>query len=58
MHGWYGYLLVGSEGDVETGGPYTLQLEDGRVGSIRIDSLMPEPSGRIRAVFVGMGALG
>jgi hypothetical protein len=56
--GWYGYLLVGSEGEVEPGGPYTLHLEDGRAGAIRVDAVTPEGSGRYRAVFVGVGPLG
>ena len=56
--GWYGYLLVRSEGAVEPGGPYTLVLEDGRAGAIRIDEVTPEASGKYRAVFVGVGPLG
>jgi hypothetical protein len=55
--GWYGYLLVTSETDVEPG-TYTLALEDGRSGTIRIDRLDPDDSGKYRAVFVGEGPLG
>jgi hypothetical protein len=55
--GWYGYLLVGAAGDVEPGGPYTLHLEDGRAGTIRVEAVTAEPSGRFRAVFVGVGPL-
>ena len=55
--GWYGYLLVASEGEVEPGN-YTLALEDGRSGTIRIDRLEPDDSGKCRAVFVGEGPLG
>ncbi|MBX6315569.1 MAG: hypothetical protein IRY99_22045 [Isosphaeraceae bacterium] len=55
--GWYGYLLVASETDVEPGGVYTLKLEDGRSGLLQIDRLAPDPSGKIRATFVGDGPL-
>jgi hypothetical protein len=55
--GWYGYLLVASEGEVETGA-CTLALEDGSSGTIRIDRLEPDDSGKFRAVFVGEGPLG
>jgi hypothetical protein len=55
--GWYGYLLVASEADVEPG-TYTLSLEDGRSGTIRIDRLDADDSGKYRAVFVGEGPLG
>jgi hypothetical protein len=53
---WYGYLLVASQGDVEPG-TYTLSLEDGRSGSLRIDRLEPDDSGKHRAIFVGEGPL-
>jgi len=55
---WSGYLLVKSETDVVTGDIYTLKLEDGRAGQLRIDSLTPDDSGKIRAIFVGEGPLG
>ncbi len=55
---WSGYLLVGSEKDVVTGGIYTLKLEDGRAGTIQIDTLKPDDSDKVRANFVGSGALG
>ncbi len=55
--GWYGYLLVASEVEVEPGS-YTLVLEDGRSGTIRIDRLDPDDSGKFRTVFVGEGPLG
>lgn len=54
--GWYGYLLVASGGVVEPG-TYTLALEDGRAGTIRIDRLDPDDSGKYRAIFVGEGPL-
>ena len=45
------------EADVEPG-TYTLSLEDGRSGTIRIDRLDADDSGKYRAVFVGEGPLG
>ena len=53
--GWSGYLLVGSDKDVVPGGIYTLKLEDG--GRLRIDSLSPDDSDKVRAMFVGAGSL-
>jgi hypothetical protein len=55
---WSGYLLVGSEKDVNPGGIYTLKLADGRAGQLRIDSLTPDDSDKVRALFVGEGPLG
>ena len=55
---WSGYLLVDSEKDVLPGGIYTLKLVDGRVGQLRIDTLTPDDSDKVRALFVGEGALG
>jgi hypothetical protein len=54
---WSGYLLVGSDKDVVPGGIYTLKLEDGRAGRLRIDTLTPDDSYKVRAMFVGAGAL-
>jgi hypothetical protein len=56
--GWSGYLLVGSDKDVVPGGIYTLKLEDGRAGQVRIDTLTPDDSDKVRAMFVGEGSLG
>ena len=56
--GWSGYLLVGSEKDVVPGSIYTLKLEDGRAGQLRIDTLAPDDSDKLRATFVGEGSLG
>jgi hypothetical protein len=50
--------LVKSDKDVVPGGIYTLKLEDGRAGTLRIDNLTPEDSDKVRAVFVGAGSLG
>jgi hypothetical protein len=50
--------LVGSEKDVVPGAIYTLKLEDGRAGQLRIDSLTPDDSDKVRALFVGEGSLG
>ena len=55
---WSGYLLVKSEKDVVPGGIYKLKLEDGRAGELRIDTLTPDDSDKIRAIFVGEGSLG
>ena len=55
---WSGYLLVGSEKDVVPGGIYTLKLEDGRAGQLRIDTVTPDDSDKFRATFVGEGSLG
>lgn len=55
---WSGYLLVGSDKDVVPGGIYTLKLDDGRAGTLRIDTLTPDDSDKVRATFVGAGALG
>jgi hypothetical protein len=55
---WSGYLLVGSEKDVVPGDIYTLKLVDGRTGQLRIDSLTPDDSDKVRAMFVGEGPLG
>ena len=41
---WSGYLLIKSEKDVVPGGIYTLKLEDGRTGQLRIDALAPDDS--------------
>ena len=55
--GWTGYLLVGSDKDVVLGDTYTLKLEDGRSGELRIDSFAPDDSDKLRAVFVGRGSM-
>ena len=55
---WSGYLLVKSVKDVVLGGIYTLKLEDGRAGQLRIDTLNPDDSDKVRAMFVGEGSLG
>jgi hypothetical protein len=57
-HGWYGYLLVASETDVEPGGTYTLNLMDGRSGKLKIETVSPDESGKVRATFYGEGSLG
>lgn len=56
--GWYGYLLVASEADVEAGGTYTLTLLDGRSGELRIETVSPDETGKVRASFFGEGPLG
>ena len=55
--GWTGYLLVGSDKDVVPGETYTLQLEDGRSGELRIDRFAPDDSDKVRALFVGQGPM-
>ena len=50
--------MVGSEKDVVPGGVYTLKLADGRAGKLRIDTLTPDDSDKVRAMFVGAGLLG
>ncbi len=55
---WSGYLLVKSEQDVVPGGIYTLKLEDGRAGQLRVDALTTDDSDKVRANFVGEGSLG
>ena len=55
--GWSGYLLVASENEVVPGGTYILKLEDGRAGSLRIESFVPDDSDKIRAMFVGEDSL-
>ena len=50
---WYGYLLIRSESDVALGDSYTLQLEDGRSGALRIDEISADSPGKLRAIFVG-----
>jgi hypothetical protein len=55
--GWAGYLLVGSDKDVVLGDTYTLRLEDGRSGELRIDSFTPDDSDKVRALFVGQGSM-
>jgi hypothetical protein len=56
--GWYGYLVVASESDVELGATYTLKLTDGRSGELRIETVEPDESGKVRATFFGEGSLG
>jgi hypothetical protein len=56
--GWYGYLLVGSEADVEPGGTYSLKLSDGRSGVLEIETVAASDSGEVRATFYGQGTLG
>jgi hypothetical protein len=56
--GWYGYLLVASETDVEPGNDYTLRLMDGRHGELRVEKVSPDESGKFRATFFGEGPLG
>ena len=55
--GWTGYLLVGSDKDVVPGETYTLRLEDGRSGELRIDTFAPDDSDKVRALFVGQGPM-
>jgi hypothetical protein len=54
---WSGYLLVRSDKDVIPEGTFTLKLEDGRAGQLRIDALTPDDSGKVRAMFVSDGSL-
>ena len=56
--GWYGYLMVASETDVESGGTYTLNLMDGRSDKLKIETVSPDESGKVRATFYGEGSLG
>ena len=37
---------------------YTLKLEDGRAGQLRIETPTPDDSDKVRAMFVGEGLLG
>ena len=55
--GWAGYLLVASDKDLVLGETYTLRLEDGRSGELRIDSFAPDDSEKVRAMFVGQGSM-
>ena len=55
--GWSGYLLVASEKEVGMGSTYTLKLEDGRAGELRISKVVPDDSDKVRAMFVGEGSL-
>jgi hypothetical protein len=54
---WSGYLLVASEKAVAQGASYTLKLEDGRSGELRISSFDPDDSDKFRALFAGAGSL-
>jgi hypothetical protein len=55
---WSGYLVVASESDVQPGVTYTLRLEDGRSGGLKIDRTAPDDdSGKFRAFFAGDGPL-
>jgi hypothetical protein len=54
---WAGYLLVATDKDVVPGETYTLRLEDGRSGELRIDSFAPDDSDKLRALFVGQGSM-
>jgi len=54
---WNGYLLVRSDKDVVPGETYTLRLEDGRSGELRIDTFAPDDSDKVRALFVGQGSM-
>ena len=56
--GWSGYLLVKSDKDVTPGTAYTLKLEDGRSGRLRIEKLTSDDSDKFQAAFVGEGSLG
>ena len=56
--GSYGYRVDASETDVESGGTYTLRLMDGRSGQLRIDTVSPDESGKVRATYFGEGSLG
>lgn len=50
---WNGYIVVGSESELEVGNEYTLALDDGRTGTLAIEHVEPDDSGRFRAVFTG-----
>jgi hypothetical protein len=50
-------MLVKSDNAVVSGGTYTLKLEDGQAGKLRIDSFTAEESEKFRAMFVGEGSL-
>ena len=54
---WTGYLLIASDKDVVLGETYTLRLEDGRSGELRIDGFAPDDSEKVRAMFVGQGSM-
>jgi hypothetical protein len=48
---------VSSEKEVVSGGTYTLKMEDGRAGELRIDKFALDDSDKVRATFVGAGSL-
>ena len=50
-------MLVATDKDVVPGETYTLRLEDGRSGELRIDSFAPDDSDKVRALFVGQGPM-
>jgi len=54
---WSGYLVTKSDGDVTLGTTYTLRLEDGRAGELRVESITPDDAERFRATFVGLGSM-
>ena len=56
-HGLFS-ALVADDQVLEVGDTYTLRLEDGRTGRLRVDELTPDGSGKVRALFVGEGSLG
>ena len=53
--GWAGYLLVASDKDLVLGETYTLRLEDGRSGELRIDGFAPDDSEKVRALTAQAG---
>jgi hypothetical protein len=55
---WDGYLVIESEKDLDPGGTYSLRLVDGRSGTLRITDIAMDEAEKVRANFVGEGALG
>jgi hypothetical protein len=43
---------------VQEDDPDPLKLEDGPAGQLRIDTLTPDDSDKVRVMFVGEGSLG
>jgi hypothetical protein len=54
---WNGYLRLKPDAGLEPGDAFTLRLEDGRAGELRIDHVDPDGPDRLRAVFDGVGPL-
>lgn len=54
---WYGSFELAAGQNIEPGGPYRIELDDGRSGNILITEIVLSGAGRTQVSFQGTGPL-